>query len=117
MLLTVHSGFLPLGSQIISFLKELQKGGKWPVALCLPGASAVPLEGSLQRERWSLSDHRPRWHVKAARVLVSPPKQLGVSLQAPPSPQLPHLSLSGRISHTPALIVANRTISAGSRIS
>lgn len=27
MLLTVHSGFLPLGSQKISFLKKLQKGG------------------------------------------------------------------------------------------
>lgn len=51
MSLAAHSGFLPLGSQRISFFKSLkkpvQKGEKWPVALCPLGAPAVPPEGSL----------------------------------------------------------------------
>ena len=124
MSLTAHSGLLPLDSQRISFLKShlkksMQKGGKWPATLCPLGASTAPLEGSLHQRRRALPGHCPSWHVKATRASVSPPKQLGlgVPLQAPTLPQLPHLSLTGRISHTPALIVANRTISSRSRIS
>lgn len=59
---------------------------------------------------------------------VVPPQALGVPsgtagggcrpAGARPPTWLPHLSLSGRISHTGALIAANRsTITAGSRIS
>lgn len=48
--LTVHSGFLPLGSQRISFLKELQKAGE--MASCpVPAGSPCSPSGGLSAVR------------------------------------------------------------------